>query len=151
MDGHKQQNALDLFLQYNNLKNMLNIFTGFGREIDEKEDPRYKSTFAKKPSEFGKAGFNKYGDFLGFGKQAEDKPNFGGYQSPFTTLKKEGFSYNGNQLTSQEQRDRMAGKFDQFNDMPQTSIPKIGQQNQPKPGQPRPTPYPSIINSYKRI
>lgn len=132
---------------------MLKTFTGFGREMDENEDPRYKSTFAKKPWESGKAGFNKYGDFLGFGKSAEEKPdNLVGYQSPFTTLSSEGWEYNGNQLTSKAQRDMMAGKFGPFNDMPKIGG-KITQPkpSQPKFGQPRPTPYGSMMDSYKRI
>jgi hypothetical protein len=127
--------------------------SGFGKEMDENEDPRYKSTFAKKPWESGKAGFSKYGDFLGFGKSAEEEQDIAiGYKSPFTTLKKEGWQYEGNKLTSQSDRDRMAGKFVTNND-PQVIGGKITQpkSSQPKFGQPRPTPYGSMMDSYKRI
>ena len=127
---------------------MLNTFTGFGREVDEKEDPRYKSTFAKKPWESGRAGFSKYGDFLGFGNQAEEKPNLGGYQSPFTTLQKQGWQYEGNKLTSQSERDMRAGKFGPLNDIPKIGG-KITQPN--KSSQHKPTPYSSIIDMYKKV
>lgn len=128
---------------------MLKTFTGFGRDIDENEDPRYKSTFAKKPWESGKAGFSSYGDFLGFGKSAEEKPNVGGYQSPFTTLKKEGWKYDGGYLTNQAERDKMAGKFGPENLM--SMKPKQAQPTQPKFGQPKISPYTSMMDSYRRI
>ena len=130
---------------------MLNIATGFGREIKDREDirkdPRF--SFFKKPEEEGKMGLNKYGDFLGFGKQAEEEPYLGGYQSPFTTLTKQGWQYDGNQLTSQAERDRMAGKFGPENLM--SMKPKQAQPTQPKFGQPKISPYPAIMESYKRI
>lgn len=132
---------------------MLNITTGFGREIKDREDirkdPRF--SFRRKPEDEGEMGLNKYGDFLGFGKQAEEKPYLGGYQSPFTTLKSEGWKYDGNKLTSQTQRDRMI-LDDSLNFSLNKPINKpINKPEQGPINKPRPTPYGSIMNSYKRI
>jgi len=112
--------------------------TGFGREIKDYEDPRkqYKPNIKPniKPWEIGSAGFNKYGDFLGFGKQAEEEHPLAGYKSPFTTLKKEGWNYNNGGLSKPY-------KMPESND-PLGKLPDFTKQQKPA------SPFTSIVEQY---